>query len=115
MVARLVEERPGVDGGVPVDLAEHDRGGWLQLADDLLEVVAAVTVEDHELAYAMRFERGDQVAKDRLLGGRVEVEAERDVELPGLHTEGHGGQHHDPRAAIPRGLGDNGREAFRLD
>jgi len=47
---------------VPVAQKEMDRRGSMQLAEDPLQVVAAVAVEQQDLANAVRRQRIDQVS-----------------------------------------------------
>ena len=102
VIARLREERLRVHGGPPVHDAEEDVGYFgLHVAHDRLELVAAVPVQDHEAAHPLPRERLRDVAQHETLRARVHVDAERNVELPGLNSEWNRRQHDDTRRRAP--------------
>ena len=86
-----------------------------ELADDRLEVVAAVAVQHHQPADPLPRQGAGDVLQHRRLRGRVHVDAERDVELAGLDAERHGGQHRHPGAAPVGDPGGLGRDGVGLD
>ena len=57
----------------------------------------------------------DQVGEHGGLRARVHVEAERDVELAGLHAERNGRQHDDARPGVPGPAGGLGGDVIALD
>ena len=102
MVPEIGEERLRIHHLIPVDHAQEQGHRGLELSDHLTEVVPAVSVQDHELRHALAPERRGHVAQHQGLGARVHVETQRQVELAGVHAERHHGQHHHPRAPVPR-------------
>src|SRR2546429_631711 len=115
VVSQIGEERLRVHEPVPVHGAEKQRHGGLQLADHLGEVVATVPVQDHELGDALTGQRGGQDAQHQRLGAGVQVQAQRDVELPGVDAERHQGEHDDPRSPLPRASRRQRRDPLGCD
>ncbi len=84
----------------------------LHVADERLELVAAVRVDDDEPLDALRFEAAGHVAQDRPGGGGGEADRGDLVELLLVVAEGDGRQHDDLGPAVDRpaggALGDGG-------
>src|SRR3989442_927386 len=102
VVSQVGEEQLPVHDLIPVDRTQEQGHRGLQLADHLAEVVPAVPVQDHELRDALTRQCHREVAQHQRLRARVQVEAQRNIELPGVHAERHHRQHDDPRAALRR-------------
>src|SRR5690606_8436514 len=65
VVPGLLEEGAGVHARIPVQHADEQPEARLELADRAAEVVAAVPVQDHELAYALAVQGSGEVGEER--------------------------------------------------
>src|SRR5690606_11851264 len=61
VVSGLVEERAGIHARVPVQHADEQPEARLELTDRSAEVVAAVAVQDHQLANALAIQRSREI------------------------------------------------------
>src|SRR5258708_27341532 len=100
---------------LPVDGDEQQRGWWLDLANHLLEIIAAVAVENDELADPLAVQRHGDIPKHRRLRARIHVDAEVNVALAGLNAERNHREHDHPRASFPCDSSCLVRDGFSLD
>src|SRR5688572_19365924 len=84
MVAEIID-----DVFAAVDVWPEDRRKeklrplYLKLAEHLLEVIATVSVEHHQLGNSLAHERLAHIADESELRAGIHVDAKRDVELSG--------------------------------
>src|SRR2546423_15561072 len=101
MIARLIEEIRTLDAGPPVDGADEEIEAWLQLADHLLEIVAAVSVQNQQLSHALTRQRCGDVGKNCQLGAGIHVDGEAKIRLAPIHSKGYRRQRHHLRSVLP--------------
>src|SRR5665213_899127 len=102
VITRLVEILIRVNARPPVERAEKHARVRLQLADHLAEIISAMAIEDDELENSLALQHTREITQQRGLSARIHVQAQLDVELPGVHAEWNSRQHHYSRPGIPR-------------